>query len=119
MLDQFVDTDPFFGDIATAVRDLRSYTDMAVVEWIAKMREGMRQLEAYSAGMLKIRCEDLVASPVDSLSKILEFVELPADRKMMDYASRALQPHSAKSPYEISSFLNENFLATMRDLGYA
>ncbi len=118
LLEQLVATDPNFDGIVKEVKQFSSHTDMAAVEWIVTMREGLRFLQTYPDCVHMIRYEDFVSKPDIYLNRVLEFCELPPDKKFSSYACKVLTPASSKKPLDINPAIVPIFQETMKSLGY-
>ncbi|MGA9380128.1 MAG: sulfotransferase [Phormidium sp.] len=118
LVEQLVASDRNFIDIAESVKKFDSYTDMAAVEWIITMQEGLR-LVRECPNIYMLRYEDMVSSPKESLAQLLEFCELPPDEKVFDYASQTLSFAPGKKPFNLHFTIRPLFEQTMSALGYA
>ena len=119
MLDELVAPDPIFSGILDNVRALSSHTDMAAVEWIVTMREGLRRKEQNPGCVHLIRYEDLVDKPRESLSAMLIFAELENDPPFFAYAENVLRPAPIHAPFELDAAIRPLFDDTMKLLGYS
>lgn len=110
-------------DLAPYINEMRSWTrhvDMAAVEWIVTMREGMRLQRQYPNNVLRITYEEMCINPKSVLSNVCKFADLPGDdKKFFTYALQTLRSDT-KPTRELQ--LNENievaFRLTMEELGY-
>lgn len=116
--EQIIKNDPFFWNILSIQDYCINALDMAVIEWITAMREGLKSLNQYSGNIHMIRYEDLTTQPQQYLHQILEFCELSADDRFMGYATKTLKPTASIVPFPISSLLQDPFRQTMSTLGY-
>ncbi len=118
MLDELVAPDPIFSSILSDVRNLSKHTDMAAVEWIATMREGMRRKKQNPDAVQLIRYEDLVVKPREVLTKLLRFAELDDDPVFMAYAEKTLKPSPRHKPFDLNEAIRPLFDDTMKLIGY-
>ncbi len=99
------------------IRNLTKHTDMAAVEWIVTMREGMRLLESKHDVML-VNYESLCERPRTVLSKIASFAGLENDEVFLKYGELTLRPTKASDPIDLHPAICDAFRSTMRELGY-
>ena len=118
MVDQLVPGDPSFSGIVDAVTTLHTHIDMAVVEWIVTMREGLRQLEEHADCVYPLRYESLVANPQRELCTLLDFCRLPQDDKVIAYAQAVLAQRSSLPRFSVNEAIAPLFLDTLARLGY-
>lgn len=118
LLDQVVDQDSELAALRPKIDGLTRHVDMAALEWVATMREGLRVLETDPDAMMLVHYEDLVDDPEAMLRRIFEFSDLPYDQKVIDYAKEELSPPRSKPPLQIDPILQPIFDDTMRRLGY-
>jgi hypothetical protein len=109
-------------DLAKHVNEMRSWTnqtDMAAVEWIITMREGLRLLHLFPNDVMRFDYEELCRSPRQQFSRIVSFLELRADDEpFLRYAEQTLKPTPDKAPFVLSPLIEEPFRQTMLKLGY-
>ena len=118
LVDQLVATDPKLKEIAPEIKNCDRHADMAALEWIVTMEEGLRLMQQYPDIIHILRYEDLVSTPESSLTKVLEFAELPSDRQFFDYACQTLSPPVEKKPFPLNPAIRPFFEETMNNLGY-
>lgn len=118
LLEQVVRTDPAFAGIVEQVAKMTDHKDMAIVEWIAVMRQGQRLLNELPDCVHMVRYEDMVSKPEASLAELLKFCELPPDEKFLSYARQTLSPASPKPPFPVHLVLQPLFAETMIAMGY-
>lgn len=97
---------------------LTRHTDMAAVEWIVTMREGLRRMAQNPAHIHMLHYESLVADPRRELSTVLDFCELPNDGVFLDYARQKLAPPPKSQTFELHPAIRAPFCDTMEALGY-
>lgn len=94
--------------------------DMAAVERIVTMREGLSLLKQFPEDILHVRYESLCSNPQDTMAKIIDFLELANDDELFfRYAKSSLKLPAANSTYTLNPLIHDSFLATMCELGYA
>lgn len=118
IVNQLIAYDPIFSEIISVISELDTHSDMAAIEWIVTMKEGLYQTEKNSECIHMLRYEDLVENPREVLSKLLVFCELPFDNKLFSYAQRILTPTSIYSPFTLHPAIQPIFNKTMKSLGY-
>lgn len=119
LVDQIVPNDPDLAKNVKRIRGLSRHVDMAAVEWIVTMREGIMLREQYPECVHTIVYEDLVQDPQKVLPGILEFCELSKDEKFLKYGAKVFRPVKPKSPVQLDDILCEPFQNTMTSLGYS
>lgn len=118
MMDELVVAHPMFAGIAEDIRALTDHGNMAAVEWIVTMQEGLSRMRANPDCVHMIRYEDVVDRPDEELGKMLAFCELDVDAVFMDYARTTLRPAPMHKPFSLDPVIAPLFEQTMRDLGY-
>ena len=109
-------------DLQGAIPDrgeLENPLDMAALEWIVSMQEGLRLMRQFPDAIQMVRYEDLVERPEDSLNQLLNFCELPPDKRFLDYATQKLRPVPPKKTVSVHPSIRPYFEETMTALGYA
>ncbi|NEQ22844.1 MAG: sulfotransferase [Microcoleus sp. SIO2G3] len=117
LVNQLVATNPNFKSITEEVRSLNRQTDMAAVEWIVTMKEGLRLMQE-SDSIYKLHYEELTSHPDKSLTQLLEFCELPTDKAVFDYAHQILAPAPPHKSFDLHPAIRPLFEDTMTALGY-
>ncbi len=119
LVDQLAAGDTDLAPALDAIRDFDKQADMAAVEWLLTMREGLRARQQSPADMLLLRYEDLLTQPVDSMREVLEFCELAAAPAVIEYARENLRPpqHRDKA-LTLHPAIEEPFARTLAELGY-
>ncbi|MCP4418510.1 MAG: sulfotransferase, partial [Chloroflexi bacterium] len=93
-------------------------TDMAAVEWIATMQEGLNYLASHPQDMIQIHYEQLVNEPKKILLQLLDFCDLANDQVLLDYAQQTMRTTPAKKPFTLHPTITRQFNETMDQLGY-
>jgi hypothetical protein len=118
LVNQLVERDPLFrAQIAAAHSYDRQY-DMATVEWIMAMREGLLVKSLYPRNVMMLRFEDLIAAPVKMLDELLRFCELDVDPVFMRYARERIRPPRSYGRFDMHPDLHDIFCETAKMLGY-
>ncbi|MGB5634264.1 MAG: sulfotransferase [Waterburya sp.] len=101
------------------IRGYSNHTEMATVEWILTMQEGLKLVEQFPESVYLLKYEELIAQPKNSLEQLLDFCELPQDAKMFDYASQTLISRHNNQVVSLPSEIASLFKQTMTALGYS
>jgi hypothetical protein len=118
LINDVVNNDPNLAEIGTIASKLDSDVDMAAVEWITIMQEGLRHIRSKSGDFFMVRFEEFVAHPTKVINHILKFCELPNDTRQLEYAQRILSPRPAYGECELHPALDGFFRKTMKELNY-
>lgn len=118
MQKELVADDPYFAAVKETITGLDRHTDMAVVEWIVTMREGIRRMGENGDCMRLVRYEDLVIDPRTTLQRIAEFAELEHDEIFLRYGDAVLRPAPRHKEFDMVPGLRPLFDETMKLLGY-
>lgn len=106
------------NNIAT-IKGYSNHTDMATVEWILTMQEGLKLIKQFSECVYLLKYEELIARPRNVLEKLLDFCELPHDDKVFDYASKTLTSRQNNRVFALPAEITPLFEQTMTALGYS
>lgn len=112
---------PEHSDLAPFREEMLSWTkhsDMAAVEWIVTMREGIKLELELKINLLRVKFEDLSTAPKQSLENLSEFLELKKDNCFINFGVQTLKPVINHAEIELASCLVEPFNETMTNLGY-
>ena len=113
---------PEHPDLLPYCQDMKSWnrhTDMAAVEWIVSMREGLKLVNDYPNDILRVDYESLCREPRTELLKICDFANLDKnDATFFDYGQKVLRERNLKPPLDLDEAILYPFLDTMRSLGY-
>lgn len=118
MLRELVAPDPYFAEIAGVASGFERHTDMAALEWVVTMREGLRRMEQNGDCILMVRYEDLTENPRKILSEIATFADLPDDATFLDYGQSVLHGAPRHEEFALHPVLQPVFDETMQALGY-
>lgn len=117
LIDEIAANDPAFAPLVAELRALDSQRDMAAVEWVLTMREGMRQASE-NADVLTVRYEELAEAPQPTLERICDFCDLQADDTLAAYGSETLRPSTRQPAFSLHASVADSFQETMTALGY-
>lgn len=118
LVDQLVAKDADLGQFTSTIKKFTDHHDRSAVEWILSMKEGLHWLQELPNSLYRVSYEDLVTNPQITFQNILDFCELPLDRKMFDYACQTLNPVPAKTSLPLNPIIMTSFNSTMTALGY-
>ena len=116
--EQVIKTHIDLKTVLPAREQLENPLDMAALEWIVSMREGLHWMHQYPDCIHMVRYEDLVADPENCLTKILEFCELPQDCRFLNYAVKRLFSTSARPKFSMHPSIQPYFEDMMQTLNY-
>lgn len=120
MVDELVASDPDLSQHKNEIINFTRQEDMAAVEWIVSMREGIKLLTSFPESTHMIRYEDLTQNPQKSLADLIDFCGLPDDKTFIDYAQKTLvagRTHERRISLPLS--IEETFLKVLTKLGYS
>lgn len=114
LVDEIISPDPYYQNAVSSILGFHDHFNMATVEWIATMREGIKMMREYPDDILMIRFEDMTNNTLECFRRIVDFCELREDNKMMEYAEKKIIPISSHPKKNIHSdiyqlFMNINF----------
>lgn len=118
LCDQLVPAEPLVSHAQEDIRALARQEDMAAVEWVVTMQQGLRSLQALPGCMHLVRYEDLTHRPENTLEKLLEFCGLSEDTVFLTYAKHVLTPVPCRKPLSLHPVIQDPFLQTMEQLNY-
>lgn len=118
LVDQVVSRDSEFDRILPEIRGLSNHQDMAAVEWIVTMREGLRLVRKSQGNVRLLKYEDLLTNPEDKMNELFAFCELPQDAVCVEYAKETALPVAKAKEIAIHPCLLPLFMQTMSELGY-
>jgi len=97
----------------------KNHRDMAALEWIISMREGLSLLKRYPNDVLRVNFEQLCRDSSECLQQISGFSDLSLhDKKFFEYAKQKLKPVPTKASFELHPTIRKPFVDTMLLLGY-
>ncbi|BCO09745.1 hypothetical protein GF1_21210 [Desulfolithobacter dissulfuricans] len=119
LVDQIVPEHADLALHADAMRTWTNHTDMAAVEWVVTMREGLSLLQQYPNDVLQVSYEKLCAKPLQVLGEITPFTGLAgSDMPFIRYAESTLKPVGQKKPFALAPAIEKPFCEVMQKLGY-
>ncbi len=116
--EQILLPDPEYASAHPACTPDLDHGNRAALEWIATMREGLRQRQRLGEALHFIRYENLLADPEGELRQLLGFCGLADDPAVFDFARRKLHDNPAKGWPRLHPGVEALFVQTMRALGY-
>ncbi len=97
-----------------------NHVDMAAVEWIVTMREGVKLEKEFPNEVLRVNYEDLCESPKVVMQSIIKFCQLSSDDEIFfNYTESTLHSVKAKQPFKLTKEIEIPFYQTMKQLGYS
>lgn len=118
MLEQLVPIEPLLASRMTALCTVFREEDMAAVEWILTMQEGLRVLHQFRDSVYKLEYEALVTCPKQTLIELGQFIELARDEKMYSYAQQILITKPVAKRVRLLPEIEGAFHQTLVMLGY-
>jgi hypothetical protein len=119
LVEQLAAVTPGFQEIIPQISAYNRHTDMAAVEWILTMQEGLNLVQKFPESIYMLRYEKLVNQPRQTLQQLLNFCELPPDEKMIKYACQTLSNTQDNQVFSLAPELLPLFEETMTALGYS
>lgn len=118
MLDELVANDKDLSSELQTIQSFTSHKDMATVEWIVTMKEGLKNLNEYPNTVMLQRYEDFATYPRINLEKMLSFCDLDAYDDLLSYAELRLHEAPKYERFEVNPFLRKSFHSILDQLGY-
>lgn len=119
LVEQIVPEHPDLAPYAATMHGWTNQADMAAVEWLLAMREGIRAEQDFGADVLRVEYATLCRNPREQIDGIAAFLELaPGDEPFRAYAAKVLRPAPSQQPFEINRLISVPFRQTMAQLGY-
>lgn len=119
LVEQVVKEHPLLGEQYSRIKQFSNHRDMAVVEWICAMWEGMKYFEKCPEAVFLLRYEDLLSNSALELRDLLDFCELRQSAKVLTYARQVLRSPLEKDRQSLDEFLMPAFNQVMSMLGYS
>jgi hypothetical protein len=119
LIDQVAVHDPDLGGAQDDLRHLEYQHQMAAVEWLLTMRQGIAVRERYPNDVLEVRYEELTQHPERILPELSHFCGLRPDPSFLEYGREVLHPSPPREPFDLSPSIRSAFEQTMKTLGYA
>lgn len=119
MIEQVVPSSKLLRPFIDKIKLVDNQADMAAVEWIATMEEGLDYQKKYPHDILPVKYEQLVTKPENVLREIFSFCKFSNDEKCVAYSKLVMEPSSRKnSSVVIQPFLKNCITLLMKELGY-
>jgi len=118
LVEQIIKKDEYFKTVSYNLSDITSHIDMAALEWIVTMRQGLKMLEKYPESILRVDYESLVKNPITTLADIEAFSELAHDEKYIHYGECVLRPVEGSKSFDLHPEILPLFIETMEALNY-
>jgi len=118
LLEEVVAHDKILAPLMDEISTFTWNADMAAVEWIVTMREGLYWMKKLPDAVHLVRYEELVKNPDETLAALLDFCQLPRDEIMLEYAHNVLSPPPPKRQVTLHPAIRLAFNETMFAMGY-
>jgi hypothetical protein len=118
MVEQLVSAEPLLAEFHDEINTLEREDDMAAVEWILAMQEGLRCRSHWPESVCLIRYESLTRDPRRELLRLVDFCELCRDEAFLTYSEKVISPNRPKPAIDLAPFIQQGFAETMRALDY-
>lgn len=118
LLEQIVAMHDDLAPHVDSMRGWTSQTDMAAVEWIVSMREGLKLEAEYTNDVLRVSYEALCHDPRKTMKQVAEFADLANDEIFLQYAQKVLKPTDQAPSFSLDQAIGKAFSETMDLLGY-
>jgi hypothetical protein len=119
LVEQVASTHPALRDRRADLLDLDRHVDRAALEWALAMQEGLQYEEEYPDAVTRVRYEDLVSAPRETIRRLFEQCHLSGDDTPLSYAQRTIRPAPTKEAVDLDPRVASLFHETMTALGYA
>ena len=116
--DQVISTDRDFSNLISKKQEIENPLDMATLEWILAMKEGIAVMEKFPYSVYMLRYEDLLSFPHNSLKNLLNFCELDASSRLFKYAQQRLEVKTPRHTFSMHPYIFHHFEKMMLSLGY-
>lgn len=118
LVEQLVPSEPMLSASYENIKLFTRHEDMAAVEWIVTMQEGLRYMQSLPDSVYPVSFEDLTQSPESTLEKLMAFCELQDDAVFLSYAKQTLSPQSNRQPIILPRDIRDPFFETLKALQY-
>lgn len=118
LVEQVIKKDKYYTDVWSIIDEITSHLNMAALEWIVTMRQGLAMMKEYPESIMRVNYEELVESPDATLTAIREFCELKDDPIFIEYGNKVLKPVKSKDEFPLHPMIKPLFLETMAVMGY-
>jgi hypothetical protein len=118
MCAELVPSEPLLAPWAARIEALGSELDMAAVEWIVTMSEGIRAMQKFPDDVKLVRLEDLQREPRRVLTEAAAFCELEHDDVFLEFGARTLRAGRPSARFCMDPAIRCAFDTVMSQLGY-
>lgn len=118
LVEQIIPEHQDLAPFSSQMLNWTNHVDMAAVEWIVSMREGMKLVKKHPNEVLRVNYEELCISPKTTMQSIMKFCEFSTDDVFLDYTESALHTVEKREPFTLAKELEKPFSETMKQLGY-
>lgn len=119
LVEQVAPTHPSLPERPGPLLGLDRHTDRAALEWALAMQEGLRYEEQYPDAVTRVRYDDLVSAPRETVRRLFERCHLSEDDTALSYAQRAIRAAPDTKAVDLDHRVAPLFHETMTALGYA
>ncbi len=112
---------PDHPDLYSHKDEICNWTDqrqMAAVEWIVTMREGLEIVARYPYDVLKVHYENLILNFSEEITRIIKFLELEGDNYVLLYGKKILKSLHPYERFRLNTVIERPFLEIMERFGY-
>ncbi len=113
LVDKIIAPNPYFAEVLADIRCFDNQVDMAAVEWIATMQEGIELMRKYPESIHGLKYENLIDDPDSALKEVMSFCGLSNDKKVLDYARKVLRRPVPHDPLDIHDSIRPLFQDTL------
>lgn len=118
LVDELVPGEPLLAGFQEEIKSIKTEQNMAAVEWVLAMQEGMRCQHRWPKSVCILRYENLTLDPRRELSRLLDFCELCQDEIFLKYSEKIISPNRSKPAVDLEPFIYPGFAETMHSLDY-
>ena len=118
LIDQLVPEHPDLRQHARSMRNWTRQLDMAAVEWIITMRQGIALLHECPGDVMAVKFEQFCLEPFQAIKQISDFLHMSSDENLMQYAQSTLDVNRPAEDFTLNGAIEGPFLETMEALGY-
>ena len=118
LVKQLVPEHPDLAKHQEIIYQLVNQADMAAVEWIITMREGLSLIDSDPGNVMAVRFEELCRQPDIVLSKICSFLDLRNDDVFFAYGKKTLHSVPFAGTLTLHPILSGPFNFMLDKLGY-
>jgi len=118
LVTQVVVQDEYLSPYLEEIAGFTNAVDMAAVEWIVTMNQGLKMMEQYPEHILPVKFEDLTSQPAITLRDICSFCGLHEEQKFISFGMKALKLKPAKKEIDVHPLLRDSLEKLSKKLGY-